>query len=766
MTGPARPGPVHTLSVVNDAEPPGAPAPLIEVHPTRSTRLARLGAAAGRHPGRFVAAWVVLVVVCFALALGTFTGQSLFDRLHSGSPEAPGEAQTGQQLLDAHDPSGTSVMLQVHDAPLDDPAALAAARTATDRVAQVPGVARVQSPLLLPQGVDDPAARPLLAGGSTASRGFLTVVDLDPGLSDSAESAAEDRVRAGLTSVVAALPGATGQVGGVNQLVLAITSQVESDLRAGEGIALPLSFVVMFFVFGGFIAAGMPIAGAVASIGGALAALFGFSHLMDLDATVVNVVTLLGLGLAIDYGLLTVSRFREELGRIAAADTDHRRHVPTREDVVAATSHTVATAGRTVLFSGLTVAIAISGLLLFDVSIMRAIGAAGVSVVLVAVLVDLTLLPALCALGARRLARSPRARAPETHDQGAFSRLARAVQGRPWTVIAGTVAVLVALSLPVFGMRLTSSGERMLPVSAPQRVFFETLDRDYPALATPAATVVARTSLESVSAWATSSVATLPHVTAVEPRDLGGGYAAVSVTLDGPALGDRADALVHSLRAQRPGFPTWVTGQQAFQVDFLAGMAQRAPYAVLLVVVATFVLLFLMTGSVIIPIKALILNVMSLGAALGVLVWVFQDGHLAGLVHFDSVGAVESMIPFLVLAFGFGLSMDYEVFLLSRIAELYRSGVPNDQSVALGLQRSGRIITSAALLICIVFAGFAAGQLLVIKEIGVALVTAVVIDATLVRMLLVPATMTILGEWNWWAPAPLRRWHTRFGLTD
>jgi RND superfamily putative drug exporter len=195
-------------------------------------------------------------------------------------------------------------------------------------------------------------------------------------------------------------------------------------------------------------------------------------------------------------------------------------------------------------------------------------------------------------------------------------------------------------------------------------------------------------------------------------------------------------------------------------------MVSRAPYAVGLVVLGTFVLLFLMTGSLVIPLKALILNVVSLGAALGVLVLTFQQGHLQGLIHFSSVGAIESMIPFLALAFGFGLSMDYELFLLARITELYRQGVPNDRAVALGLQRSGRIITSAALLIIIVFAGFAAGQLLIIKEIGIALVTAVILDATLVRMLLVPATMTLLGEWNWWAPAPLARWHARHGIRE
>ena len=249
----------------------------------------------------------------------------------------------------------------------------------------------------------------------------MTVASFAKTLDNEDRDAAHAAAQQQFDAIVAAFPGATGSVSGVGPLVDAITHQIEADLRAGEGIALPLSFIVMVFVFGGFVAAGMPIAGAIASIAGGLASLFAFSHVIDLDASVVNVVTLLGLGLSIDYGLLTVSRYREELGRIGEADTDRRRHSFTREDVVAATARTVATAGRTVLFSGLTVAIALSGLLLFDAPIMRAIGAAGVSIVLVAIVVDLTLIPALCTLGAKRLVPRRRETGP---DRGVFSRLA------------------------------------------------------------------------------------------------------------------------------------------------------------------------------------------------------------------------------------------------------------------------------------------------------------------------------------------------------
>jgi putative drug exporter of the RND superfamily len=755
----APPGRPEAATRVTEPEPPSSPAS--DAYPR--TRLARLGAVSARHPGRFVLVWVVLTAAAFAVAVGGVTGESLFQRLHSGAPSAPSEARTGQNLIEQNQTSSDSLTLQVTGANLGDPAAVAAATSAAHSLAQAPDVTSVTSPFLLPGGLQNSQSAAFLNGGSPTNGGFVTVASFAKGITVEERNAAHAAAQQQFDAIVAAFPGATAQVGGARLLLDAITHQIETDLRAGEGIALPLSFVVMVFVFGGFVAAGMPIAGAIASIAGGLASLFAFSHVIDLDASVVNVVTLLGLGLSIDYGLLTVSRYREELGRIATADTERRRHAFTREDVIAATAWTVATAGRTVLFSGLTVAIALSGLLLFDAAIMRAIGAAGVSIVLVAIVVDLTLIPGLCALGARRLV--PRRR-KSGHDRGVFYRLAKTVQARPIVVIVVTLAALLVLAWPALSMRLTSSGVEMLPVDSPQRVFFDNLDRHYPALQSPDVSVVAEAPLAATQQWVTSSVTSLPGVERATVRSLTPDLSVVSVTVSGERVGPESDAVIDQLRTNRPPFTTYVTGQAAGQRDFLASMVSRAPYALGLVVLGTFLLLFLMTGSLVIPLKALILNVVSLGAALGVLVMTFQQGHLQGLIDFASVGAIESMIPFLVLAFGFGLSMDYELFLLARIAELHRQGVPNDQAVALGLQRSGRIITCAALLIVIVFAGFAAGKLLIIKEIGIALVTAVILDATLVRMLLVPATMTLLGKWNWWAPAPMARWHARHGIQD
>ncbi|CAN7416037.1 MMPL family transporter [Terrabacter sp. LjRoot27] len=723
--------------------------------PAPRTRLARLGALIARHPRSWVAAWAVAAIACFAVAVGGVTGESLFERLHSGAPTVESESSQAQEIIAETQPALETLTMQVNGADLADAATVQAGASATREVAQVPGVKSVRSPLLAPAGLTDPSVAPLLKGGTPTAGGFVTVVDFEPGLDKAAQDSAETQAETRLLAVATAMD-AQGSVGSTSKVIQAITSTVERDLLRGEGIALPLTFIVMFFVFGGFVAAGMPIVGAIVSIGGALLSLFGFSHVVELDATVVNIVTLLGLGLSIDYGLLTVSRFREELA--------HREHeVPTREEVAHAAERTVATAGRTVLFSGLTVAIALAGLLIFEASIMRAIGVAGVSVVLVAMVVAITLVPALCVVGAKRLSRKA---VEKPSDVGLFSRLAVGVQRRPVAVIIGVVVVLVTLALPTLSMKLTSSGTELLPKDAPQRVFFEQLDRDYPALSAPEVTVVARTAdTAAVTAWA-EQFRTRPGVEGLVVRPLGSGDQRVDIRVAGRPTSDEAQDLVSTIRGTSAPFETLTTGQAAGQIDFLDSMSDRAPYAVALVVLGTFVLLFLMTGSVVLPIKALLLNVISLGAALGVVVWIFQEGHLEGLLGFTSVGALESMVPFLVLAFGFGLSMDYEVFLLSRIVEFHRHGADNDRAVSLGLQRTGRIITSAALLIVIVFGGFVAGDILIIKQMGVALVAAVVIDATLVRMLLVPATMTVLGRWNWWAPAPLRRLHDRFGITE
>ncbi|WP_208544106.1 MMPL family transporter [Nocardioides seonyuensis] len=737
--------------------------------------LLRLGRSAARRKGRYIAAWLVLVTLCLGTSLGLFGNESLFDRLESGDLEAPGQAQTGRELLRASDERGLTVMLRVDGADVLDPALADAVGEVVERVEGVEGVGRVDAPMTTEGWPSEPSALTFVADNDPASGSFLIVANTGGEVGGPVQDAAVEELERAGEELLAPYADELS-IGGTGLLIDDIIEQIEHDLTRGEGIALPLSMLLMVVVFGGFVAAGMPVLGAIAAIAGGLAILLGFSHVMSLDASVVNIVTVMGLALSIDYGLLLVSRFREELARVAPG-------VPSRDlgrrQVEEAVAGAVATAGRTVLFSGLIVGISLSGLMLFESSVMRAIGAAGVSVVVVAMVVALTLVPALCSQGAKRLGR--RRGAEAAPDDGVFSKLAAAGQRRPGLTTLASVAVLLFLAVPVLDLRLNTSGVELLPVGAEQREFFEALDEDFPALATPTVTAVAQATPDQVAGWV-GEIEELDGVVRVDPpRDLGplpsgveapgsepDGSTLVSIAIhteDG-AMADAAREVSTTLMEADAGFPTWVTGQAASLQDFTAAAADRAPWAVLWIGGATFVLLFLLTGSVVIPVKALVLNAVSLGASLGVLVWVFQYGNLESVLRFESAGGIESVIPLLVLAFGFGLSMDYEVFLLARIIDLHEQGYDDNTAVRLGLQRSGRIITSAALIMVIVFAGFAAGEMLVIKQTGLALSVAVLIDATLVRMVLVPATMTMLGHWNWWAPRWMKRIHARYGVSE
>ncbi len=739
-----------------------------------------LGRRVAHHPRLTVLVWAVVTALGFGLAIFGVHGESLFERLSTGEPTVPGaESSEAAQILADADTSGPSLNLLVSGVDPADPEIAAALAPARQELVEIDGVASVIDPFALPDGVANPAAAPLIAEDGD---GFLVVVGLEPGLDESAEDAALDEVEQVLDSIPASLhavaPDATGIVGGASLIIEAITSQVEKDLATGEAIALPVALLIMVLVFGGFLAASMPMIGAIASIAFGLGALLAFSYLMDLDSSVVNVVTLLGLGLCIDYGLLIVSRFREELHPLVDEDGGERARRRRGDGaVVTALTRTMATAGRTVAFSALTVAISIAGLLAFRPDILRAFGAAGVAIVLVAVATALTLVPALLVLFGRRLVRPgllskvPGVRRLLAHtadvqsEEGFFSRLTAKVQRHPWWVVLGTVVLLGALASPLAHIELRNSTTQLLPMGSTQRDYVATLTDDYPAATSAAVTVIAETSLDEATAWA-QELAQLDDVASVDTPTPMGSYVVIGVRPDTTDAGDStSQQVVHEIRDLDPPFRTWVTGQAAGQVDFIDALADRAPWAIGIVVFATLVLLFLMTGSVAIPIKALLTNALSLAASLGVLVWAFQDGNLEGLLGFTSTGGIETYVVALVIAFAFGLAMDYEVFLLSRIKELHDSGLSNDDAVRLGLQRSGRIITSAAAIIVVVFAGFVAGKLLVIKEVGFALAVAVIIDATIVRMLLVPATMTILGNVNWWAPAFLRRVYDKLSLT-
>jgi RND superfamily putative drug exporter len=740
-----------------------------------------LGRTVARHPRLTVLVWLVITAACLALALFGVHGQNLFDRLSTGEPVVPGsDSAHANELLAEASTSGASLTLVVQDL---DPAAEGMAEAlapAREEITGVDGVVSVIDPYVLPDGVANPAAAALLAQDGD---GFLVVAELDPALGDDARAAALDQVQTAMQAVPAALndvaPDATGIVGGTSLIVSAITDQVEKDLTTGEAVALPVALLIMVLVFGGFLAAAMPLVGALASIAGGLGALLGLSYLItDMESSVVNVVTVLGLGLSIDYGLLVVSRFREELSA-ALGDDEGQGARRRRGDgaVTTAIIRTMATAGRTVAFSAVTVAVSIAGLLVFRQEILRAFGAGSVAVIVFAVSTALTLVPALLVLTGRRLARpglvsrvpglrSLLARTADVQsEEGAFSRLTARVQRRPWWVMGGSLAILLVLASPLLHLELRNSTTQLLPLSSPQREFVRVLAEQYPGSSSAAVQVVTQSTLEDAEA-VIPQIEALDGVASVDAPAVAGSLVVIGVRPDATDPGGQvAQDVVHELRALDLPFDAWVSGQAANQIDFVDALVDRAPWALGIVAVATLVLLFLMTGSVLVPIKALLTNAISLCASLGVLVWVFQDGHLSGLLGFEPTGGIETYVLALVIAFAFGLAMDYEVFLLSRIKELHDRGVPNDEAVRLGLQRSGRVITSAAAIVIAVFAGFVAGELLVIKEVGFSLAVAVLIDATLVRLLLVPATMTVLGDLNWWAPRPLRRVYEKLAIT-
>jgi RND superfamily putative drug exporter len=741
-----------------------------------------------RRPGVVVATWLVLVAAGLATAVGGVLGHTLFDRLTSGALVVPGEAQDGldlllrtaddgpvvQLVLDGVDPhtylAGTQLRYRA-------PEADRAVDSARADLLAMPGVIRVEDPFAGRPGVF--AVRDL-AFVADDQRAVLVRVTLRRDLPPEELHKLIDRITDRLHAVGPEVPGSHALVGGVDGLTEEIVDQVEADLRTGEVIALPICAVVMVIVFGGFIAAGLPLAGALASIGGGLAGLLGWSYLIDLDPSVINVVTGLGLGLCIDYGLLLVSRYREEARRlVGAGPTGPVSLTPDEREV--ALRRTLETAGRTVTFSGITVAVALTGLMCFRTPLLQAVAAAGVSAIVVALLVALTLVPALIMLtGDRVLQPGPVHRIPglgallrrigDTPPQeGAFSRLARTVQRMPAITALGVLAVLLVMALPALRMDLVSSTSGMLPPQAEQRQLFERLDNGFQYASIPPVFLVVEQPPERVGPLV-REVRSVPGVTAVDaPIVQRHGERPVSVIGVRVPYDDSSPGMalvVRSLRGIDPGYPVWVSGQPAITVDYLTDLRENAPLAIGVVALATFVLLFLMTGSVLVPVKALLMNAVSLGACLGVLVWVFQDGWLEGFAGLRPAGGVETIIAPVALCFAFGLAMDYEVFLLARIAEARRLGHSNDEAVVVGLQRSGRIITSAALILVVVFFGLLAGQLLLVKELGLALIVAVVIDVTLVRLLLVPATMTLLGDWNWWAPGPLRRIHVKLGLHE
>lgn len=566
--------------------------------------------------------------------------------------------------------------------------------------------------------------------------------------------------------------GTRAYVGGIEVLYEAINSQIKGDLLIAEAIAIPLNVLMLLFVFGAAVAAGLPMVVALGSIAGSFFVLYIITQFTDVSVFALNLITGLGLGLGIDYALLIVNRFREELART--------------NDVNASVIKTVTTAGRTVFFSGLTVALVLASMILFPQYFLKSFAYAGVGVVLFAVLASMIALPAVLALLGHRVDKWKIRRGDlSPKDSGAWSTLATAVMKRPILVIVGTVTMLVFLASPALDAKFSQVDDRVLPASNPAAIasdqIRERFDSQIPVevlvpISVPAAEVndyaqelVADpnvlTALTSDSFIKGGVVAPIPPEQAVAASEL---HHRITLYTDVESRNMDAQNLIDRLRAiPAPAEGTLIGGQAAIFTDSQNGISENLPSVLLWLIIVTLIILFLFTGSVVLPVKAVILNVLSLAATLGVLVWVFQDGNAMWLVgDFTVTGSLDTSTLVLVAIVAFGLSMDYELFLLSRIKEEHDNGADTRTSVTSGLQKSGRIITAAAVLIAIVFACFLTSGVTSIKMLGLGVSFAILLDATVVRGILVPALMRVAGDWNWWAPKPLRKLHSKFGINE
>jgi uncharacterized membrane protein YdfJ with MMPL/SSD domain len=538
-------------------------------------------------------------------------------------------------------------------------------------------------------------------------------------------------------------------------------TQVGTDLARAELLAFPFIFLLSLLFFRSLVAALLPPLIGGVTIVATFCALRIVADFADLSVFALNFVTGLGLGLAIDYSLFMVSRYREE-----AATSGFGRDTLRR---------TLETAGRTILFSSLTVAAAVASLAIFPQRFLYSMGIAGAVVALVAATLALLVLPALLtilgprvnALAPRRLQRAAD-RDARTTQSGAWYRLSRFVMRRPGRVAVLSAAFLIALGIPFTAIKFVSPTASVLPHSASARQVDDTLGRDFPPNRTSPVEVVVGAPANSPEVRAVAAqIARLPDVSAVAPaQSAGANNTLVAVASVQRPLSGATKQLVRNIRAIHAPVYIGVAGQTAAFLDLEHSLGAHLPAVLAVIVAATLIVLFLFTGSVVLPFKAVLMNLLSLSAVLGVLVLIFQEGRLQGLLSYTSQGALDATQPIFLAAVAFGLATDYGVFLLSRIKEARDRGASDSEAVAVGLERTGRIVTAAAVLFAVAIGAFATSRLVFIKELGLGTALAVLIDASIIRALLVPSLMALLGPWNWWAPRPLRRLHDRIGLRE
>ncbi|MFD0153782.1 MMPL family transporter [Streptomyces sp. NPDC055721] len=705
---------------------------------------------------RFVTARprLTLLVALVLTALAVLAGGGVADRMGSGGWEDPAAESTYATEALAREFPGSQpnllLLLDAGEAGADAPAVAAEARRLAERLDAEPGVDGVGSYW----STGSPALR------SEDGRQALIA----------ARIAGEEKDAAAVLERIA--PEYRGTHGPVEVTLgggLAVRHEmqviIQEDLLRAELIALPLTLVLLVMVFGSAVAALLPLGVGIVAILGTNAVLRGITEFTDVSVFAQNLTTALGLGLAIDYALFVVRRYREELA--AGADT------------YTAVRTTLRTAGRTVLFSALTVAVSLSAMLVFPQYFLRSFAYAGIAVVVLAATAALTLLPAALvllgdrvnALDLRRLLRRGRPPRQDAAEGSGWARTADLVMRRAPVFAVATAAGLVLLGLPFLGVKFGTADDRQLPTTATSRVVQDQLRDGFPGDPGGAITVLAegRATPAQYGAYR-ERIAALDGVGRVEgpvtASGGGAGHAYFTVVPEGETVGAGAQRVVGELRAAPAPFDTSVTGQAAVLVDSKDALGERLPWAAAIVVLATLLLVFLLTGSVLIPVQAVVLNALSLTAMFGAVVWVFQEGHLAGLLGFTPTGDIETTLPVLMFCVAFGLSMDYGVFLLSRVKEEYDATGDHEHSVRFGLRRTGGLITAAAVILAVVMVAIGTSRVTNTKMLGLGVALAVLMDAMVVRSLLVPAVMKLTGRLTWWAPGPLRRFHDRFGVSE
>jgi RND superfamily putative drug exporter len=722
--------------------------------PARMPAFARLGTFVARYR------WPVLIAYLVAMVVFGVLGVQVFGTMKSEGFN-----------YDSSDSSRASAILAAEFG-VTDPAAILAIETSNGVDADAAAATSLLDDVAAVDGVESVVSY-WSTGGAPSFLG-------NDGMTAQAIVIAEDGAdREELATAI--VDGFAGQQGelvvyafGGEIIGNAFNSTITGDLARAESIAIPVTAIILLFVFGSVVAAGLPFLVAAGTILGSFLALFLVSLFTDVSVFALNLVTGLGLALGIDYALLIINRFREELGV--------GRSIP---DAVAAT---VASAGRTVFVSGITVAVALASLLVFPQYFLRSFAYAGIAVSLLAVIGALTAIPALLAILGRNVNRLKVRRgdlAPK--DDGAWATVSRFVMRRPWPVLIGTVALLLVLAAPALNAVFGQVDERALPPDNPAALAGDVLRERFPGnegspyevvLVQPGSATEIQAYAEEISLIPEVDRVTTPESIVVDgvvvaPNPDPGnwstpGFSRVEAVGNVRPIDPAGEALVAEIRAlDAPADETLVGGLAAEWADATNAVLDRIWIVALWLAITTMVILFLFTGSVLIPIKALLLNLLSLAATLGALVWVFQNGHLQWLTgEYTVTGTVDISTIALIAVIAFALSMDYEVFMLARIKEEHDAGASTTDAVAFGLQRTGRIITAAALLIAIVFASFLTSSATNIKQLGFGVTVAILLDATVVRALLVPAFMRIAGNANWWAPAPLRRLHARLGLRE